>query len=277
MKNEKKPHSRFISFCMTTVACLLLLCVAYTFVIFKTDTVINVDEQSAFNSANFDRTDVTTSVLDANESDDGSGGGNGGGSNPPPGVPTPQPTPITPDASKKAIYDFLKSLNYDDIAIAGIMGNMEHESGCLPGTTQSHTHDDADNTYCYSKCNNYNSGNAHGIVQWDGGRRAGLINSAVKANVSWCDLTYQLAFMENELSGSYGTWCGPSTIMKDCTSTDDAGKVEYACYRWCRYYEVCAGVKKGDTYASRVNYSGWNERLSHSLGFYNAILNGDFN
>lgn len=103
MKNKKRKEQRssIIKYCVTTVACLLLFCVAYIYLIFGTDVVINVDDQSSYNPANFDRISVQHIISDVedddpgiNDPDDGSGdNGGGSGGNPPPGVPA-QPSPI---------------------------------------------------------------------------------------------------------------------------------------------------------------------------------------
>ena len=72
------------------------------------------------------------------------GGGSGGGE----GEFPPQ---LTTDQEKNAwiVWQFLKSKGYTEQAAAGILGNMEQESGIMPDTEQI-------------------GGPAYGLVQWDG-------------------------------------------------------------------------------------------------------------
>lgn len=72
------------------------------------------------------------------------GGGSGGGE----GEFPPQ---LTTDQEKNAwiVWQFLKSKGYTEQAAAGILGNMDQESGVMPDTEQI-------------------GGSAYGLVQWDG-------------------------------------------------------------------------------------------------------------
>lgn len=100
MKKGNNMQSKFVKYCLTVTSCLLLLCVSYTFIVFKTDSVVNIDKQSAYNPVNFDRTDVQTIISEVEEEENSPGGS--GGSNPPPG--TPQTT--LPFTSNGEWYDF---------------------------------------------------------------------------------------------------------------------------------------------------------------------------
>ena len=99
---------------------------------------------------------------------------------------------------KKAVADALRSKGYDDVAIAAVLGNMYAESGWVPGTTQSHTHDYYTNAQCIAygcTTTKTKGGNAHGLVQWDAGRAVSLITGADKSGREWSDLQYQIEFM----------------------------------------------------------------------------------
>ena len=81
------------------------------------------------------------------------------------------------DMTRRLSSNIDRALGYDDEMIAGIMGNMNPESGILYGTTQGHKHDNYTNAQCVNRgcIANEGTGNAHGLCQWDGGRRNKLI------------------------------------------------------------------------------------------------------
>ncbi|HTJ73330.1 MAG TPA: phage tail tip lysozyme [Verrucomicrobiae bacterium] len=70
-------------------------------------------------------------------------------------------TTLDGNGIKEKIWNFLHSEGLDDIQTAGVMGNMDAESGYVPTRHQS-----TGDVYA-----NGGSGNAWGLVQWDGGRR----------------------------------------------------------------------------------------------------------
>lgn len=92
-KNEK---SKFTSYCLGTVAILLVGCACFVFLYFQTDIIMDVDTSVAHKVVDFERTTVTT-YLQAPDNE-GSGGtpGLGGGGNAPGIVPNPQPQPTPP-------------------------------------------------------------------------------------------------------------------------------------------------------------------------------------
>jgi N-acetylmuramoyl-L-alanine amidase len=71
-------------------------------------------------------------------------------------------TTLDGNGIKEKIWNFLIQNGLNDIQAAGIMGNMQAESGFVPTRHQS----GGNNVYA-----NGGSGNAWGLVQWDGGRR----------------------------------------------------------------------------------------------------------
>lgn len=169
-------------------------------------------------------------------------------------------------------YQFLRGLGYDDEACAGIMGNLQIESMFKANCTQNNSHDkEASNHYCYTNCYQSGGGNAHGLVQWDYGRRDSLIRSAINNNVEWIDIEFQFEYIKNELKNGYSQ-VRSENIYNSCSGS----KIEWACYRWCRYYEVCAGVTGNDSYSDRVNYSKWSERLEKAHYFYEEIKGGAY-
>lgn len=201
-----------------------------------------------------------------------SGGGSGGGGNGP-DVPGPKVgTPLNPNDVEKAVYQFLKGLGYADTEIAGIMGNMKAESGTSPGTTQDHTHDYTDKP-CVTHCVG-SSGNAHGLVQWDGGRLDNLLLSAKSAGVDWWDLDFQLNFYKSEIEGSEKKNAAPGKLLASANGYN-FDEVEYATYQFARYYERCAGTS-GTKWNTRGNISHWNDRHQYAADYYATITNGGF-
>ena len=188
--------------------------------------------------------------------------------------------PLNIDQSKRAVYKFLSSMGYDIEAIAGIMGNMNAESGILFGTTQGHTHDGATNVECRARGNcftNTYEANAHGLVQWDGGRREGLLKGAESNGIEWTDAAYQLSYLKNELEGSYKNKVGVEGIYAGMLSGVD--KVEWTTYKWATYYEVCSGAwtkKDGFTpFDNRSKIGHWQKRLDAARALYVQIQNGE--
>lgn len=205
------------------------------------------------------------------DSDGDVGGGDGGDNEP--DIPGPKTgTPLNPNDVEKAVYQFLKGLGYADTEIAGIMGNMKAESGTSPGTTQSHTHDYTDKP-CVTHCVG-SSGNAHGLVQWDGGRLDNLLLSAQSTGVDWWDLDFQLNFYKSEIEGSEKNNAAPGKLLAAANGYN-FDEVEYATYQFARYYERCAGTT-GTKWNTRGNISHWNERHQYAADYYATITSGGF-
>lgn len=101
--------------------------------------------------------------------------------------------PTRNDAITQQVWAYLTTkLGMSEAAAAGVMGNMEQESGCQPNMQQK-------------------GGTAFGICQWDGGRKSNLMKRA-----NYQNLDVQLDFMAEELPSQY--W------KKSGTITDSNGK-----------------------------------------------------
>lgn len=81
------------------------------------------------------------------------------------------------------VWNYFKNKGLNDKAIAGIMGNIQQESGF--------------NSSAVNK-----SSGASGIFQWLGGRKNGLQDYAKSVGKSWSDLQVQLDYAWKELQGS---------------------------------------------------------------------------
>ncbi len=121
---------------------------------------------------------------------------------------TTKPTPITTQNNEQIIWDFLKSKNFSDFAISGIMGNIFAESGLKPNNLQNNfekTLGMTDDQYTQAVDNGSYANFAtdscgYGIVQWTySSRKLTLLNYAKSQNKSIGDLNMQLNFMYNEL------------------------------------------------------------------------------
>lgn len=188
----------------------------------------------------------------------------------PPGVnPTPG-TVLSPDAVEKAVYQKLKSMGYCDEAIAGVMGNMKHESGMIPGATYGHGHDNQDS--CVTACRGKTG--PHGLVQWTSGRRDTLFDLAVSQGKSWYDIDIQLAYFESEINGSEKNNGSPSAIINRAYSGDDL--VEFATYKFAKSYERCGGASKCNDFSQRDVLDGWSQRSQYARDYYATIKAGGF-
>lgn len=116
----------------------------------------------------------------------------------------------------QTIRRFLLNHGLTPAQAAGVMGNIEVESGFNPGT--------------------YNSGEgAIGIVQWEGGRRSALQQFAAARGTSETDLETQLEFMWHEWQTSEAAafrQIKSSTTASQAAAADD------------QYYERSSGSSR---------------------------------
>lgn len=90
------------------------------------------------------------------------------------------------NSNESTIWGFLKSKGLSDGAAAGVMGNLDAESGFNPGIT--------------------NSIGAFGIAQWLGSRKTAEANYAASKNEPANSLDAELNYLWKEMSsGSYGS------------------------------------------------------------------------
>lgn len=94
------------------------------------------------------------------------------------------------EANKRQIWNYLKSKGLTDAAAAGIMGNMEQESGFMPTADNSKTMGFTDST----------GKGCRGIVQWCHERNSGLDSFAAERGKSWDCLGVQLEYLWHEMT-----------------------------------------------------------------------------
>ena len=128
------------------------------------------------------------------------------------------------------IWNFLKSKGLNDYAVAGIMGNLEKESGLDPCNLQNSYNkklniSDADYTAvvdagAYPDFVTDKAG--YGLVQWTyWSRKKALLDYAKAAGTSIGDLNMQLAFMWQELQG----YKAVMTVLNSSASVREASDI----------------------------------------------------
>ena len=140
--------------------------------------------------------------------------------------------PAEPAAVDNAavIWNFLKSKGLNDYAVAGIMGNLEKESGLDPCNLQNSYNkklniSDADYTAvvdagAYPGFVTDKAG--YGLVQWTyWSRKKALLDYAKAAGTSIGDLNMQLAFMWQELQG----YKAVMTVLNSAASVREASDI----------------------------------------------------
>lgn len=108
----------------------------------------------------------------------------------------------------KSVCLSLKNNGFSNEAIAGMMTNIESESGFNPNAFNS----------------SGGGQGAYGICQWRGGRQ-----SALKSLANYQTISTQISYMLSELNGSYKA---AYSAMRSTSSANDAT------YQWCLLYEV---------------------------------------
>jgi hypothetical protein len=121
-----------------------------------------------------------------------------------PSTSTTESSPAeTASASEQQIYAFLKGKGLSDAAAAGVLGNLQVESGFRPTA--------------------YNAREgAIGIGQWEGGRRTRLQAYAAAHGGTETDLSIQLGFLWSELTGGYSRVL---SLLRSATSPSAAAAI----------------------------------------------------
>ncbi len=253
---------------MLIVAAVLFIAVLYLFFLFKTDAMFDIDTSSLVDDTYIQWTptlavevarnpEVIQEQL-GNEVVDSTAG-----------VTVPGTTVVQPPPSSGAIQvtgsdadlaNFFRTLGYNDVAIAGIMGNFAAESGMNPAVTQGHKH----NAQTLSSCMTNVGGDGHGLAQWDSGRRVALINHANSNGQNWWDLSAQLSYFRLEVEGAEKKNGGVS-VMNTCNSVTES------CFQFAAKYERCAGAT-GATLGNPSVIHRWSVRLSNSENYYKWLM-----
>ena len=141
--------------------------------------------------------------------------------------------------NKDQIWSFFKSKGLSDIAVAGIMGNIEQESAFMPDAV--------------------NPIGCRGIVQWCGDRNTKLDSFAKERGKAWDCLGLQLEFVWHEV-----TQTGESGVMKNLNAAKtpgDAGNV------WAVEYErMAAHEQAGRAERAEKLYKEYTGKEASALG-----------
>ena len=130
---------------------------------------------------------------------------------------------------EKRIWDFLKAEGFNDFGVAGLMGNLDAESGLRPNNLQdtfSKKFNLSDTEYTLKVDNgsykNFVKDEAgYGLAQWTyWTRKQNLLNYAQSTNRSIGDLQMQLEFLCKELKENFTN--SVYNILKNATSIQQA-------------------------------------------------------
>lgn len=134
---------------------------------------------------------------------------------------------------KGRIWTFLINKGFSKAATAGVMGNMELESGYDPSAENS-------------------SSGAYGLLQWLGGRREGLEAYATANNCAANDMQLQLDYFYIEVTTGAESDCFP--IYTDLPSLD-AFKSLTDPEQAARLFEQAFERSGGDAMGARIEYA----------------------
>ncbi|MBI0330732.1 phage tail tip lysozyme [Burkholderia plantarii] len=132
-------------------------------------------------------------------------------------------TPITSLGGDNAnqIASALKDAGYNNTAIAGILGNLQQESGLQPDINQGGA------TGGPSSNNADDNAHGYGLAQWGGSRKEALEQFAQQQGKPVTDLGTQVQFMIQEANNMPG--------LKD--AMNNAGSPQAAAATWCQQFE----------------------------------------
>lgn len=154
---------------------------------------------------------------------------------------------------------------FTDEQAAGVIGNLITESyGADPRAIQGDV-----TTTQWETCDNdcvlgwgNVGGKAIGIVQWDRGRRIGLVNFAKQEGTQWHDLTTQLKFLKYEIESGYER----DQLVAGGFNQPGKSVAEYTRI-WNTHFErsAAAGTPEGD-----------NPRIANAEQFASSFTGGSF-
>lgn len=161
--------------------------------------------------------------------------------------------------NKTQIYNFFREKGLSDIAICGIMGNLQQESGLLSNNLQNTYNSslglsDSDytnlvNIGSYTREQFITDNAAYGLGQWKvENRKAELYDFAMANGTTVDDLNMQLNFMWAEIEAEEGL----IDELNSCTTVEDAT------YTFARDFEGCT--------------ANMSERQSYALGFAEEFI-----
>lgn len=145
---------------------------------------------------------------------------------------------------QETVWGYLITNGYTPEAAAGIMGNIEAESGFNTSAVENSV---------------TNPGEGIGLIQWSFGRKAQLISFAESQGKHWSDIGVQIAFLDYEMNGAEGTvFPGGANEFKQLTS------IEEATSQFCWLFE-----------RPNAKYAHYDRRSNAAHGFYEMYKDFD--
>lgn len=176
-----------------------------------------------------------------------------------------QPAPVVPvTAAEKTIWDFLKAKGLNNYAVAGIMGNLQAESGLAAnnlqktyekklGVTDAQYTTNVDNG---SYTNFVRDSAGYGLAQWTyWSRKEALLKYAQSQKKSIGDLNMQLEFLWQELQ----SYTKVMSVLKSAKSIREASD------------SVLTGYERPADQSEAVRI----KRTSYGQGYYNKFVLND--
>jgi hypothetical protein len=157
--------------------------------------------------------------------------------------------PLGKNTKEQIWYFFTKEVGLSPEGTAGIMGNMQAESGFNPASAQT------SGAWQDMSSRNINNGGGGGVglVQWDGGRRPAYINYAESHKADPKSIVPQLNYIWKELNSNY---------TQALSGLQSASSPEDAAYAFHKYYEISADSE------DRIR----NTRMKYARDAYNTYF-----
>ena len=198
----------------------------------------------------------------------------------------------TGNVNSEKAWTGLKSFGLPDYAIAGIMGNLQAESGIQPNNLQNswntklgmtddeYTKAVDDGSRTRDQFITTKSDGGYGLAQWtSSGRKAGLYDLAKSRNTSIADMGTQLDYLYSELEGSYKK--NVLDPMRNAKSVAEASKI------FLQKFEAPATKDEQSTIDLRASYAqNWYDmyhdkygtgKKANELNFFQSYGTGDGN
>lgn len=147
---------------------------------------------------------------------------------------------VTGDSNTQIIWSYLRDQGLSEAAVAGIMGNMQVESGCIPDRHQT-------------------GGTAYGLCQWDGGRKTKLMQRP-----NYQDIYVQLNYLMEELPSQY--WKTSGTINDVDGNSYSYSGMSFEDFK--ALTDVATATIKFEAAFERAGKPNLARRIQHAKEFY---------
>lgn len=145
---------------------------------------------------------------------------------------------------QETVWGYLITHGYTPQAAAGIMGNIEAESGFRTDAVENSV---------------TNPGEGIGLIQWSFGRKAQLIAFANAQGKHWSDIGVQIAYLDYEMNGAEGqVFPGGVEAFKRLTNIDEATS------QFCWLFE-----------RPNAHYAHYDRRISAARAYYEMYKDFD--